>query len=113
MLGDRRHWCMVGDGHSSPLVGGRAGRSSLLVQGGGGSSSSLGGGVVGSLCGVLMAVVGPHGWWWLCSSPLVGGNGPCIVSIVIGWLVDVPSSPAIVIHQWCHIVAHVVAWLCR
>jgi len=65
MLGSRRHWCMVGDGRSSPLV-----------QGGGGSLLSLGGCVVGSLHGVLMAVVGPHGWWWLCLSLLVGGNGP-------------------------------------
>ena len=73
MLGSCCRWCMVGDGCSSPLV-----------QGGGGSSSSLGGGVVGSLHGVLMTVVGPHGWWWLCSSLLVGGNGPWLSFVSLG-----------------------------
>ena len=69
--------------------------------------------MVGSLCSVLMVVVGPRGWWWLCLLPLVGGNGPCIVSIVVGWLVNVPLSPAIVVHWQCCVVARVVAWLCR
>jgi len=35
-----------------------------------------------------------------------------IVGIVVGWLVDVPLLPAIVIHQQCCVVACVVAWLC-
>jgi len=45
------------------------------------------------------------------------GPGHClchwVVGIVVGWLVDVPSSPAIVVHWQCRVVACVVAWLCR
>jgi len=91
MLGSCRCWCMVGDG-----------RLSLLVQGGGGSSLSLGG-VVGSLRSVLMAVVGPHGWWWLCSSPLVGGNGPWLSFVLLGcWHCHWVACRCAVVTCYCH-----------
>jgi len=35
-----------------------------------------------------------------------------VVGIIVGWLVDVPSLPAIVVHRRCRVVARVVAWLC-
>ena len=67
--------------------------------------------VVGSLCSLSMVVVGPYGWWWFCSLPLVGSDNGPLLSFVVGivvWLVDVLSLPAIVVCWQCH----VIAWLC-
>jgi len=53
-----------------------------------------------------MVVVGPHGWWWVCSSPLLGnGGGPfvslhCRVASLLCGIVNVWSSSVIVIRQW-------------
>jgi len=49
-----------------------------------------------------MVVVGPCGWWWVCSSPLFGNGGPlhCCVASSLHGIVDVQSSSVIIIHRW-------------
>jgi len=50
-----------------------------------------------------MVVVGPHGWWWVCSSPLFSnGGGPlrCHVASSLRGVVDVWSSSDIVVRRW-------------
>jgi len=62
--------------------------------------------VVGSLRGLSMVVVGPRGWWWVCSSPLFGNGGGlfvsshCRVALSLRGVVNVQSSSVIVVRQW-------------
>ena len=49
-----------------------------------------------------MVVVGPRGWWWVCSLLLFGNGGPlhCRVASSLCGIVDVWSSSDIIIHRW-------------
>jgi len=50
-----------------------------------------------------MVVVGPRGWWWVCSSLLFGNGGGllhCHVASSLRGVVDVRSSSDIIVHRW-------------